>query len=76
MPKLMAIAGLGWTALGVVSLIAMSINLRDDPGGMAAFGLMLNYVLFIVPGLLVTGIALIVIWRRSRRAGNREHPRL
>jgi hypothetical protein len=72
MLKLIAVAGLAWAALGVGGFVAMSVQLRDDPGGMAAFGLLLNFVLFIVPGLIVTGIALIVMWRRRRRAARNE----
>ena len=68
MAKLFAVLGLGWAALGVVSLISMSRRLQDDQGGMAAFGLLLNYVIFIVPGLIVAGLAALVIWRRRRRA--------
>jgi hypothetical protein len=68
MPKFFAIAGSGWAVLGVVSVMTMSRRLRDDPGGMAAFGLFLNWVLFIVPGLMVAAAALFVMRRRRRRA--------
>ena len=67
MAKILVALGLGWATLGVISLVTMSARLKDDSGGMAAFGLLLNYVIFIVPGLVVAIVAGLIVWRRSRR---------
>lgn len=67
MAKLFAIGGIGWATFGVISLVTMSRQLANDPGGMAAFGLLLDWIVFIIPGSVVAILAGIMIWRRNRK---------
>ena len=65
----LVIVGLGWALIGVSHLIRLSAltgaNAPSD--GMAAFGQLLDVVVFIVPGLILAVIG-VVVRRRARRA--------
>jgi hypothetical protein len=69
MGTVLVICGMGWAAIGTAHLIKISLltgaNAPSD--GMAAFGLLIDVVVFIVPGLIAAVIGL-VLRRRARRA--------
>lgn len=56
MPTLLMAVGGIWAGLGVLNLLLMFFKLDAGDGGVATFGLMFNFVLFILPGLGVAGI--------------------
>ncbi len=72
MGVVLIIAGLCWAFIGAAHLIGISMMSRANApsDGMAAFGLLLDMVLFMVPGLIAACVGE-VIRRRAKRAKNR-----
>ncbi len=72
MGTVLAICGLGWALIGAAHLVRISLltgaNAPSD--GMAAFGLLLDVVVFIIPGLILAVIGA-VLRHRARRAKSR-----
>jgi hypothetical protein len=67
----LVICGLGWALIGGAHLIRLSTltgaNAPSD--GMAAFGQLLDVVVFIGPGLILAVVGAMV-WRRAKRSKN------
>lgn len=68
MGTLLAIVGFGWAALGLANLIGMFTKIGANQTGIATLGLMINVLLFVLPGLIVGGIGLMLRRRRHANA--------
>ena len=66
------VGGLGWALVGGAHLIGMTVLTGGTApsDGMAAFGLLLDVAVFIIPGLIIAGIGK-VLRRRAKRAKHR-----
>jgi hypothetical protein len=56
MSKLLKVIGIIWAAIGALNIISMFVNVGTGHETLAAFGLIFNFVLFIVPGLGLAGV--------------------
>ena len=54
MPKIFQVVGLIWAIIGALNLVMMPWTTSSS--GVLTFGLIFNFVLFILPGLIVFGI--------------------
>lgn len=62
---LMIIGG-GWAILGALNILGMFG--KTDSGGVLAFGLIFNFLVFVAPGLVLAGIGALLKKRATERA--------
>jgi hypothetical protein len=69
----MIVVGLGWAALGLLNFLSAFRSVGAEHTGLAAFALVFNVLLFILPGLVVAGIGEILRRRGQHSSDDRSH---
>lgn len=65
MSKALQIIGGIWAGLGVLNIIGMFMKTDSSQQGLQLFGLLLNMLLFLFPGLVLVGIGALLQRRKA-----------
>jgi hypothetical protein len=67
MSKLLKVIGIIWAAIGALNVIGMFVSIGTGHETLAAFGLIFNFVLFVMPGLGLAGVGALL---NNKHTGN------
>ena len=60
MAKLLKVVGIIWAAIGAGNIIGMFAKVGSGHELLETFGMIFNFVLFIIPGLLLAGLGAVI----------------